>query len=141
MVQFIKTRGNQGEIHAAGLLDPYFQLIPMGEGFVEILNDRKSFEEHRLAAEKAFKKAEELAFSGQYEILILDEINYAVRGKLLTVQAVKELLTRKPDGLHMVLTGRNAHPELIAIADLVTEMQEIKHPYQKGIRAQPGIDF
>jgi cob(I)alamin adenosyltransferase len=76
-----------------------------------------------------------------HDIVILDEINYAIRGKLIDVEPVKDLLRNKPAKMHVVLTGRNAHPDLIEMADLVTEMKEIKHPYQKGFLAQKGIDF
>jgi cob(I)alamin adenosyltransferase len=141
MIQFIKNDRKTGELLAAPLLAPFFELTPFGAGFIGLLNDNKSWEEHRQAAEYALTVAREKARSGRYDILILDEINYAIRGKLLDIRAVKELLSDKPDRLHVVLTGRNAHPELLEMADLVTEMKEIRHPFAKGIRAQCGIDY
>ena len=72
---------------------------------------------------------------------MLDEINYAVKFGLVEIEQVMELLDKKPPELHLVLTGRDARPELIERADLVTEMKLIKHPYQKGIKAQKGIEF
>ena len=74
-------------------------------------------------------------------MVILDEVNYAVKFGLLTEEAVLELLREKPAGLHLVLTGRDARPAVIAAADLVTEMKLIKHPFQQGIKAQRGIEF
>jgi cob(I)alamin adenosyltransferase len=74
-------------------------------------------------------------------MIILDEINYAISYRLLKVEAVVEALKEKPEGLHVVLTGRNAHAQVVELADLVTEMREVKHPYQKGIDAQRGIEY
>ncbi|MBI3740976.1 MAG: cob(I)yrinic acid a,c-diamide adenosyltransferase, partial [Chloroflexi bacterium] len=79
--------------------------------------------------------------SGKYDLLILDEVNNAVATELLPLDALMNFLDGKPDDFNIVLTGRGALPELIARADLVTEMRAIKHPYQKGILAQKGIDF
>ena len=79
--------------------------------------------------------------SGEYDLVILDELNVAVDLGLVDADAVLELVKSKPEALHLVITGRNARPELIEIADLVTEMKEIKHPYQKGVLAQRAIDW
>jgi cob(I)alamin adenosyltransferase len=79
--------------------------------------------------------------SGEFQMIILDEINYVIDYGLLPVKDVLDALDKKPDGLHLVLTGRNAHPELIERADLVTEMKEIKHPFSRGIKAQKGVEF
>lgn len=141
MLQFIKGSWDYGELHSAQRLAPEFELVAMGEGFVGIVDDSKPFEVHRQAAEQALKTAQEKILSGEYHIVILDEINYAIRGRLIELQPVMDLLKAKPKHVHVVLTGRNARPELLEIADLVTEMKEIKHPYQKGILAQKGIDY
>ena len=74
-------------------------------------------------------------------MIILDEINYVIDYGMLSLEDVLKVLRSKPDGLHLVLTGRNAHPEIIEIADLVTEMKEVKHPFEKGIKARKGIEF
>ncbi|MBW1689368.1 MAG: cob(I)yrinic acid a,c-diamide adenosyltransferase, partial [Deltaproteobacteria bacterium] len=79
--------------------------------------------------------------SDEFDMIILDEINYVLDYNLLTIEEVLKTLKSKPDGLHLVLTGRNAHPRVIEIADLVTEMKEIKHPFREGIKAQKGIEF
>ena len=79
--------------------------------------------------------------STHYDVVILDEINYALSYAFLPVEDVVDFLKKKPPMLHVILTGRDAKPEIVAIADLVTEMREIKHPFQQGISAQKGIEF
>ncbi|GAF77511.1 unnamed protein product, partial [marine sediment metagenome] len=79
--------------------------------------------------------------SGQYDVVILDEFTYPLKYGWLPMEEVLETLRNRPPGLHVVITGRDAPQELIDFADLVTEMREVKHPYQKGIKAQPGIEF
>ncbi len=92
-------------------------------------------------AREGFSKAEELIKSKNFDMIILDEINVAVDFNLITLGEVLELITKKPAGLELVLTGRYANKEIIKIADYVTEMLEIKHPYQKGVQARKGCDF
>ncbi len=141
MVQFVKGTWHYGELDAAKRLAPDLEIVPMGKGFCKIFNDRLPEAEHRAAASAALQFARERMLSGQYDLLILDEVNIALKLGLLSLEAVMELLDAKPADLDIVLTGRGAPPELIERADLVTEMREIKHPYQKGILAQKGIDF
>ena len=86
-------------------------------------------------------EAEKIITSGEYDLVILDEINYAVKFGLIEIDDVLDLLDKKPAQEHILLTGRDAHPQLIDRADLVTEMKLIKHPFQKGIKAQRGIEF
>ena len=141
MVQFIKGSWHYGELDAAKILgDERLKIMPMGRGFVKVGAEKPDPEDVRLA-EDAWNFASSEILSGQYEMVILDEINYAISYKMLTPEAVVETLKRKPEMLHVILTGRNAHPALIEIADLVTEMREVKHPYQKGILAQRGIEY
>ncbi len=85
--------------------------------------------------------AEQKIHSGNYDIVILDEINVAIHLNLIKIDDVIKVIENKPEPLNLVLTGRNAKDEIIEKADLVTEMREIKHPFQKGIKAQKGIDF
>jgi len=92
-------------------------------------------------AQEGFQYAKKIIKSNQYDIIILDEINVAVDFKLINLQDVLNLMDNKPDKLELILTGRYAHPDMIKKADLVTEMLEIKHPYQKGILSRKGIDF
>jgi cob(I)alamin adenosyltransferase len=79
--------------------------------------------------------------SGQFDILVLDEVNNALSLHLVDLEQVLEMIRRKPPRMHLVLTGRDAHPQVIELADTVSEVQEIKHAYRKGIDPQPGIDY
>lgn len=141
MVQFIKGTWHYAELDTAKRLAPDLEIVPMGVGFYKILDDHATEEEHRAAALKAIEFAHAQMLSGKYDLLILDEVNNALSTGLLPIAAVMRLLDAKPKDFHIVLTGRGAPPEVIDRADLVTEMREIKHPYQKGILAQKGIDF
>jgi len=91
--------------------------------------------------EEAWAEAEKEILSGQWDLVVLDEINYAISYKMLDPQKVVETLRKKPEMVHVILTGRNAHPDIVAIADTVTEMREVKHAYTKGIEAQRGIEY
>ena len=141
MIQFGKGSWHYAELETAKRLAPDFEIIPMGVGFYKILDDHFTEAEHRAAAERALAFSRERMLSREYDMLILDEINGALASGLITLDAVQALVDRKPGDLTLVLTGRAAPPELIARADLVTEMREIKHPFQKGILAQKGIDY
>jgi cob(I)alamin adenosyltransferase len=97
-------------------------------------------EQKKLAA-SALERAKEAMLGGKYNIIVLDEINVAVDYNLVSVEDVAEFIREKPAGVGLVLTGRRAHPKLVEMADLVTDMVKIKHPYDKGINAREGIDF
>jgi cob(I)alamin adenosyltransferase len=141
MVQFIKGSWHYGELDTAKMLgDERLKILPMGRGFVKVGAERPEPEDVRLA-EVAWQFARDEILSGRYEMVILDEINYAISYKMLAPELVAETLKCKPEMVHVVLTGRNAHPTLVEMADLVTEMREVKHPYQKGILAQKGIEY
>lgn len=140
MIQFIKGDWMSGELEGYKRFAPHFELKRMGKGFVRIMGDKRPIEEHIQAAESALKYAQE-NLNNEYDIIILDEINVAIKEGLLNVQDVVKMIHAKPAYLTMILTGRNAPPEIIELADLVTEMVEIKHPFKKGIMAQPGIDY
>jgi cob(I)alamin adenosyltransferase len=141
MVQFIKGSWHYGELETAKMLgEDRMRLLPMGRGFVKVGAEKPDPEDVRLV-EEAWRFAREEILGGKYELVILDEINYAISYKMLDPEAVVETLKRKPEMVHVILTGRNAHPAIIECADLVTEMREVKHPYQKGILAQRGIDY
>lgn len=142
MLQFVKSpEWNYGELVSAKRLAPDFELRALGEGFVGIMGDRQPREVHEQAAQKALKMAEEEIKQNRYDIIILDEILGAIAGNLIAREQAENLLKIKPEKLHLILTGRHAPQELINQADLVTEMKEIKHPFQKGIPAARGIDF
>lgn len=139
MLQFVKRDGNPGELKAAEQMDG-LDIRPMGAGFVR-LGDEAALAKHRTAAGEALAEAWAAVRSGDYEMVILDEVLYAVKLGLITDADVLGLMEAKPAGLHLVLTGRNTSPAIVAKADLVTEMLEVKHHYQNGVKAQKGIEF
>lgn len=141
MIQFIKGSWHYGEMDSSKRLEPEFELIAVGKGFVGILDDHSSKEEHKKIAKEAIKICKQKINSGNYEIVILDEINYAINLGLVDVNDVVDIIKNKPSKLNLVLTGNHAKPEIIKISDLVTEMREIKHPFQLGVKAKKGIDF
>jgi len=141
VVQFIKSPSAGGEARAAERLAPEIDFISLGKGFVTGAPGTSTRAEHQQAAQEALKLAKQRMLAGSWDLLILDEVNNAVHLGLLDLADVMELVKNKPAKLHLVLTGRDAHPDLIAAADLVTEMRAIKHPYDRGIPAQRGIDF
>jgi cob(I)alamin adenosyltransferase len=141
MIQFGKGAWHYAELESAKRLAPDFEILPMGLGFYKILDDSHSLEEHRAAARAALEKAQSAAASGEYDLLILDELNGAIASGLVLLEDVLQMLDARPSDLSLVLTGRYAPDEIIRRADLVTEMREVKHPYQKGILAQKGIDY
>jgi cob(I)alamin adenosyltransferase len=141
IIQFIKGSWKYGEMDGIKKLAPNVEMNIMGEGFVGIIDDNKSFEEHRAAARKAYDLALEKMQSSKYNLVILDELNVAVSLGLITPDELKGLVGKRPERMHLVITGRDATEWLINQADLVTEMKEIKHPYQKGILAQKGVDY
>jgi cob(I)alamin adenosyltransferase len=141
IVQFIKGSWHYGELDGLKRLAPEVELIQGGEGFVGIIDDTKEFSEHELAARQALATARDHIATDAYDLVILDEINYAVNLNLLDLDSVKDLIAARPHRLDLVLTGNHAHPDIIELADLVTEMREIKHPYQKGLMAKKGVDF
>jgi cob(I)alamin adenosyltransferase len=141
MVQFIKGSWHYGELEAACMLgEDRFKILPMGRGFVKLGEEKPHPEDIRLA-EEAWEFARRNLLGGQYDLVILDEINYVISYKMLDPGVVVETLKQKPESLHVILTGRNAHPAIVELADLVTEMREVKHPYQEGISAQKGIEY
>ena len=141
MIQFIKGSWHYGEMTSSKLLEPQFELVAVGKGFVGILDDKSPREEHVKIAQEAMHISREKIQSKKYDIIILDEINYAVNLGLVEVNDVLDLIKIKPSTLHLVLTGNYASNEIINAADLVTEMKEIKHPFQVGIKAKKGIDY
>ena len=141
MIQFIKGSWHYGEMDSTKKLEPGFEMVAVGKGFVGIIDDKSPKEDHEKVAKEAIKISNEKIHSGKYDIVILDEINYAVNLNLISVDDVLNLIKTKPQDIDLVLTGNYAKEEVIEIADLVTEMKEIKHPFQKGIKAKKGIDF
>ena len=141
MIQFIKGSWHYGEMESSKRLEPEFEMVAIGKGFVGIIDDKSPKEDHQKIAKEAIRISNEKIQSGKYDIVILDEINYAVNLNLISLADVLDLIKSKPENVDLVLTGNYAKEEVIEAADLVTEMKEIKHPFQKGIKAKGGIDF
>jgi cob(I)alamin adenosyltransferase len=112
----------------------------MGRGFVKIGGAETDPADIRLA-EECWNTGRDAIYSGKYDLVILDEINYVISYKMLEPEMIVDALRDRPERIHVICTGRNAHPKLVELADLVTEMKEVKHPYTKGILAQRGIDY
>jgi cob(I)alamin adenosyltransferase len=141
MIQFIKGEWFYGELASSKRLEPEFEMIVAGKGFVGIIDDDHPIEDHRSAAQKAISLAKEKISSGNYDIIILDEINYALNMNLIILKDVIDIINSRPKKTTLVLTGNYAVREVLELADLVTEMKEIKHPYCRGIKAKKGIDY
>jgi cob(I)alamin adenosyltransferase len=141
MIQFIKGEWYYGELTSSKRLEPEFEMIAAGKGFVGILDDDHSIEDHRSAAQKAVSIAKEKLTSGNYDIMVLDEIHYALNLKLITLADILDIIRVRPKKTTLVMTGNYAPKEVLEIADLVTEMKEIKHPYRLGILAKKGVDY
>ncbi len=140
MLQFLKGSWHYGELDAVKVFGDSFVMKQMGRGFVKVGGAETDPEDIRLV-EEAWNEAEKEILSGQWDLVILDEINYAITYKMLDPAKVVVTLKKKPEMVHVILTGRNAHPHIIEIADTVTEMREVKHAYSKGIEAQRGIEY
>ena len=138
VVQFIKGAWHTGERDALARFGDQVSWHTMGEGFTWETQDKAR---DIAAAERAFAKAKELMADPSIRLLILDELNIALRYDYLPLADVVETLRNRRDDLHIVVTGRNAKPELIALADGVTEMGAVKHHFAAGIKAQEGIEF
>ena len=140
MLQFIKGSWHYGELDAVKAFGADFVMKQMGRGFVKVGGAETDAEDVRLV-EAAWAEAREAIYSGDWDMVVLDEINYAISYGMLDPAMVAEALRGRPEMVHVILTGRNAHPLLVELADTVTEMREVKHAYQKGILAQRGIEY
>jgi cob(I)alamin adenosyltransferase len=144
MIQFIKGVWKTGEQRTLPLLAPYFELERMGQGFTldGLRDERVPMDEHEAKARAGWARAQQTVRAGEHDLVILDEIMATIHAGFVCVDDVVALVREKPPMMHLVLTGRNAPPELVAVADLVSEIQPIKHPYKdQGIKAQKGIEF
>jgi cob(I)alamin adenosyltransferase len=141
IIQFMKGDLYSGEWDGVKRLGELVELHATGKGFCGIRGNPYSREEHRANAQAAIALAREKILSGRYELVVLDEINNALKHHLVDLEQLLALLDARPEPLHLVLTGRNAAPELIERADTVSEVQEIKHAYRRQIEPQPGIDY
>ncbi|MGH9604756.1 MAG: cob(I)yrinic acid a,c-diamide adenosyltransferase [Terracidiphilus sp.] len=144
VLQFLKGSWHYGELDAVEALGKSFEgnfaIRQMGRGFVKVGGAETDPEDVRLV-EAAWEEARAAIYSGEWDMVVLDEINYAIGYGMLDAAAVAEALRARPEMVHVILTGRNAHPLLVELADTVTEMREVKHAYQKGILAQRGVEY
>ena len=140
VLQFLKGSWHYGELDSIGSLGPDFVIKQLGRGFVKVGGAETDPEDIRLV-EATWAEARAAILSGEWDLVVLDEINYAIGYGMLNPAIVAETLKQRPEMVHVILTGRNAHPLLVELADTVTEMREVKHAYQKGILAQKGIEF
>jgi len=140
MLQFLKGSWHYGELDAVKAFADKFVLKPMGRGFVKVGAEKPDPEDVRMV-EEAWKEAERAIQSGQWDLVVLDEINYAISYGMLDPAKVVDTLRKKPAMVHVILTGRNAHPTIVEMADTVTEMRQVKHAYEKGVMAQRGIEY
>jgi cob(I)alamin adenosyltransferase len=140
MLQFLKGSWHYGELDAVQSFGDKFVMKQMGRGFVKVGSEKPDPADVRMV-EDAWSEAEKAIQSGEWDLVILDEINYAISYGMLDPAKVAESLRRKPDMVHVILTGRNAHPKIVELADTVTEMRQVKHAYEKGVLAQKGIEY
>jgi cob(I)alamin adenosyltransferase len=158
MIQFLKTSNRYGELKAAERLSPDFEIVQMGPECVRLVNEPSADAEctgcmqchvdpNNLrvtdldAARRGLELAERCLTEKQYDLVILDELTYAVTFGLVPLEEVESLLRRKLPDIEVVITGRDAHPLLLDIADYITEMREVKHPLQRGEQARKGIEY
>lgn len=140
MLQFLKGSWHYGELDAVKAFGDSFVMKQLGRGFVKVGGAETDPEDIRMV-EEAWAEAESAILSGEWDLVVLDEINYAISYKMLDPEKVADALRKKPEMVHVILTGRNAHPTIIDLADTVTEMKQVKHAYEKGVMAQRGIEY
>lgn len=138
VVQFVKGAWGTGERTVLERFPDLVTIKAMGEGFTWDVADRQR---DIAAARAAWEEAKRMIADGTYRLILLDELNIVLRYDYLPLDEVLDVLRAKPHDTHVIITGRNAKDELIEIADLVTEMTEIKHPFRAGVKAQKGIEF
>jgi cob(I)alamin adenosyltransferase len=141
IIQFMKGDLYAGEWDGIRKMDCAIELFATGKGFCGIQGNPYPWAEHRANAQDAIDLVHEKMTSGSFDLIILDEINNALKLKLIDLEQLLEIIRSKPPLLHLVLTGRDAHPQVIELADTVSEIHDIKHAFRKGIDPQPGIDY
>lgn len=138
IVQFIKGEWVSGEIKSLEKFAGQVDYFGEGEGFTW---DTKDLKRDVAAAERAWGKCRDLLKANKHDVYLFDEILYALKYKFLHEDEILNSISRRNPSSHVILTGRDASPKILEVADLVTEMKEVKHPYKQGITAQPGIDY
>ena len=140
MLQFLKGSWHYGELDAVKAFGDSFVMKQMGRGFVKVGGAEPDPEDVNMV-EEAWNESRDAILSGKWDLVVLDEINYAISYGMLDPVKVAETLKQKPEMVHIILTGRNAHPTIVELADTVTEMRQVKHAYEKGVEAQRGIEY
>jgi len=140
MLQFLKGSWHYGELDAVKAFGDNFVMKQLGRGFVKVGGAEPDPEDVKMV-EAAWNESREAILSGNWDLVVLDEINYAISYGMLDPAKVVETLKQKPEMVHVILTGRNAHPTIVELADTVTEMRQVKHAYEKGVEAQRGIEY
>jgi cob(I)alamin adenosyltransferase len=141
IIQFMKGDLYAGEWDGIKKMACEIELHATGKGFCGIQGNPYPWAEHRANAQDAVDLVHEKMAGGAFDLVILDEINNALKLKLVDLEQVLAIIRAKPTLMHLVLTGRDAHPEVIELADTVSEVREIKHAFRQGIEPQPGIDY
>ena len=141
IIQFMKGDLYSGEWDGIKLLDGLVELHSTGKGFCGIQGNPYPHSEHRENAQEALRLVDQKMLSGEYDVLVLDEINNALQLKLIDLDQILAILDNKPELLHLILTGRDAHAEVLKRADTASRVEEIKHAYRKDIEPQQGIDY
>jgi cob(I)alamin adenosyltransferase len=141
IIHFMKGDMYAGELDGIKMLGPNVEVHLMGKGFCGIQGNPYPYKEHRANAQDAIKLARDKISSEAFDMVILDEVNNALHLKLVDLPQVMDLIDIKPPLMHLILTGRDAHPEIIERADTVSEVREVKHAFRKDIEPQKGIDF
>ncbi|MEK7242289.1 MAG: cob(I)yrinic acid a,c-diamide adenosyltransferase [Planctomycetota bacterium] len=137
VIQFLKARQGVGEVAVARNI-PNLHILQFGSG--HFVCNKPTQEDHALA-QQAWQTARESTLSGRYDMVILDEINVTIHYKMIAVQEVLKLVEERPPHVELILTGRYAHPRLLEVADLVSEIKAVKHPYTSGVKAREGIEY
>ena len=138
IVQFVKGKWGTGERQALAAFPDQVELATMGEGFTWETQDRQR---DIAAAQSAWEKAKSMIMDPALDLVLCDELNIVLRYDYIDIDEICDFLLKKPENKHVVVTGRNAKARLIEIADLVTEMEMVKHPFRSGVKAQKGIEF
>jgi cob(I)alamin adenosyltransferase len=138
IIQFIKGKWNYGELKAAKRFEDLLEVHTLGAGFTW---ESGNLEEDTRIAREAWDFAKQTVGEGRHDLIILDELTYLIEYGMIDEAEVVEVLRSRPKTMHVVVTGRNASPALIEAADLVTDMQSVKHPFDQGVKAQRGIEY
>lgn len=138
VVQFVKGKWGTGERKVLEAFPDQVEITAMGDGFTWETQDRQRDIE---AAKQAWERAKSMIMDEKLDVVLLDELNIVLRYDYLDINEIVEFLKGKPEMKHVIITGRNAKKELIEFADLVTEMEMVKHPFRSGVKAQVGIEF